>query len=69
MPGLLGQLRSPTNHRFAGIRSDDLHATAGEANRQLSGSAGTIENVSVRRQEAEDVIERRSEIGRSQLCI
>src|SRR3954471_21657925 len=68
-PELLRQLRSPTNHRFAGVSCDNLHAKTGEANRQLSGSARTIEDVSVRRQETEDVTERRSELGRSQFCI
>src|SRR4051794_3277727 len=69
MPELLRQLCSPTNHRFAGVSCDNLHAKTGEANRQLSGSARTIEDVSVRRQETEDVIERRSELGWSQFCI
>jgi hypothetical protein len=63
-PELLRQLRSPTNHCFTGISRDNLDAKTGEANRQLSGSARTIEDVSVRRQETEDVIERRSELGR-----
>jgi hypothetical protein len=61
-PELLSQLRSTTNHRFAGVSRDNLHTEAGEANRQLSGAARTIEDVSVRRQETEDVIERGSEL-------
>lgn len=68
-PELLRQLCSPTNHRLAGVSCDNLHATTGEANRQLSGSARTVEDVSVRRQEIEDVVERRSELGWRQLCI
>ncbi len=50
---LLSQLFSPTNHRFAGVGRDNLHAETGEANRQLPGSARAIEDVSVRRQETE----------------
>jgi hypothetical protein len=40
-----------------------------ETHRQLSGSARTVEDVSVRRQQTEDIIERRGELGWRQLCI
>lgn len=68
-PELRSQLCSPTNHRLAGVSCDNLDATTGETNRQLSGSARTVEDVSVRRQEVEDVVERRSELGWRQLRI